>query len=164
VVRRSFLLVALATLSLASCKRGPQYCIFDGTFIGAAPQPFVALNPDLSVDDKPNRYSWQEFTWPTDPAWTHVRADQGAWLFEGTTGGAPWTFRGTFSPDAGGNFVRLGSTGNPPQAQVVGNNGRPTLLLYRVRPCREFEGSKTGVRTCTKWGSEVYARTKLTCE
>jgi hypothetical protein len=163
-VRRSLLVAAVATLSLVSCKRGPQYCIFDGTFIGAAPQPFVALNPDLTVDDKPNRYSWQEFTWPTDPAWTHVRADQGAWLFEGTTGGARWTFRGTFSADAGGSFVRLESTGAPPQAQVVGTSGKPTLLLYRVRPCREFEGSKTGVRTCIRWGSEVNARTKLTCE
>ncbi len=38
------------------------------------------------------------------------------------------------------------------------------MLLYRVRPCREFEGSQSGIRTCVKWGVEVNARTKLTCE
>lgn len=164
-MRRSFLAAAAAgALNLLACQRGPQYCIFDGTFIGAAPQPFVALNPDLTVNDKPNRYTWQEFVWPTDPAWAHVRPDHGAWLFEGSIGGTPWTFRGTFASDAGGSFVRLDSTGAPPPVQVVGSNGKPTLLLYRVRPCREFEGSKSGVRTCTKWGAEVNARTKLTCE
>jgi hypothetical protein len=164
-VRRSTLAAAAtAALSLLACQRGPQYCIFDGTFIGAAPQPFVAMNPDGTVDEKPNRYTWQEFVWPTDPAWTHVRPDRGGWLFEGTTGGAPWTFRGAFAPDAGGGFVRLESTGSPPAVQVVGNNGKPTLLVYRVRPCREFEGSRTGVRTCTKWAAEVNARSKLTCE
>jgi len=163
-VRRSFLLAALTALSLASCKRGPQYCIFDGTFIGAAPQPFVPLNPDLTVDDKPNRYSWQEFVWPTDPAWIHVRPDGTAWLFEGSTGGVPWTFRGSFAPDGGGSFVRLESSGDPPHVQVVGTGGKPTLLLYRVRPCYAFEGSQSGVRTCTRWGAEVNARTKLTCE
>ena len=164
-MRRSFLAASAAgALNLLACQRGPQYCIFDGTFIGAAPQPFVALNPDLTVNDKPNRYTWQEFVWPTDPAWTHVRPDRDAWVFEGTTGGSPWTFRGTFASDAGGGFVRLDSTGAPPPVQVVGSNGKPTLLLYRVRPCREFEGSKSGVRTCTKWGAEVNARTKLTCE
>jgi hypothetical protein len=151
-------------LLLAACQRGPQYCIFDGTVIGVAPVPFVAMNPDGTVDQTPSRYSWREFVWPTDPAWTHVRADRGAWLFEGTTGGTPWTFRGTFSPDAGGVFVRLETTGSPPAVQVVGSNGRPSLLVYRLRPCREFEGSRTGVRTCTKWGSEVNARTTLTCE
>lgn len=156
--------VAAAALPLLACQRGPQYCIFDGTFIGAAPQPFVALNPDGTVDEKPNRYTWQEFVWPTDPAWTHVRPDRGGWLFEGTTGGIPWTFRGAFAPDAGDGFVRLESTGAPPAVQVVGNSGKPTLLVYRVRPCREFEGSRTGVRTCTKWGAEVNARSKLTCE
>jgi len=46
----------------------------------------------------------------------------------------------------------------------AGTNGKPTLLLYRVRPCREFEGSRSGVRTCTRWSPEVNARTKLTCE
>ena len=153
---------AIAALSLA-CQRGAQYCIFDGTFVGAAPQPFVAMNADGTVDDRPNRYSWQEFTWPTDPAWNRVRPDRGGWLFEGSTGGAPWSFRGTFGPDAGGTFVRLESTGSPPPVQVVGTHGKPTLLMYRVRPCREFEGSKSGVRTCTRWGAEVNARTKLTC-
>jgi len=48
--------------------------------------------------------------------------------------------------------------------QVVGAGSKPSLLVYRLRPCREFEGSRTGVRTCTKWGTEVNARTKLTCE
>jgi len=163
-VRRSLLTAAVALVLLPACKRGPQYCIFDGTFIGAAPQPFVALNPDMTVDDTPNRYTWREFVWPTDPAWTHVRRDGAAWLFEGTTGGTPWTFHGVFAPDAGGGFVRTGATGTPPPVQVIGSNGKPTLLVYRLRPCREFEGSQTGVRTCTLWGAEVNAHTKLTCE
>ena len=164
-MRRSPLVAAAtAALSLLACQRGPQYCIFDGTVIGAAPQPFVAMNPDGTVDEKPNRYTWREFVWPTDPAWNHVRPDRGGWLFEGTTGGSPWTFRGTFAPDAGGGFVRLESTGSPPSVQVVGSNGKPTLLVYRVRPCREFEGSRSGIRTCTSWGAEVNARTKLTCD
>jgi len=163
-VRRSLLASAATTALFLACQRGPQYCIFDGTFVGAAPQPFVAMNADGTVDDKPNRYSWQEFVWPTDPAWKHVRPDRGGWLFEGSTGGTPWSFRGTFAPDAGGGFVRLESTGSPPAVQVIGTNGKPTLLLYRVRPCREFEGSRSGVRTCTRWSPEVNARTKLTCE
>ncbi len=163
-MRRSVLAAASVTLLLAACQRGPQYCIFDGTVIGAAPVPFVAMNPDGTVDETPNRYSWREFVWPTDPAWTHVRPDRGGWLFEGTTVGTPWSFRGTFSPDAGGAFVRLESSGSPPAVQVVGAGGKPVLLVYRLRPCREFEGSRTGVRTCTKWGAEVNARTKLTCE
>ena len=164
-MRRSVLAaIALAQLLLPACQRGPQYCIFDGTNIGAAPVPFVAMNPDGTVDERPSRYSWREFVWPTDPAWTHVRPDRGAWLFEGTTGGVPWTFRGVFSPDAGGGFVRLEATGTPPPVQVIGSNGKPALLVYRLRPCREFEGSQSGVRTCTRWGAEVNARTKLTCE
>ena len=161
-MRRS--VIVSLTLLLAACERGPQYCIFDGTTIGAAPVPFVAMNPDGTVDQRESRLNWREFTWPTDPAWTHVRRDGAAWLFEGTTGGVPWTFRGAFAPDAGGAFVRLGATGTPPPAQIVGANGKPTMLLYRVRPCREFEGSQSGVRTCVKWGVEVNARTKLTCE
>ncbi|HZX41334.1 MAG TPA: hypothetical protein VFE93_05800 [Myxococcaceae bacterium] len=163
-MRRSVLVVVSAAVLVWACQRGPQYCIFDGTVIGAAPVPFVAMNPDGTVDQTPNRYSWREFVWPTDPAWSHVRADRGAWLFEGTTGGAPWTFRGTFSADAGGAFVRLEQTGTPPAVQVVGNDSKPSVLVYRLRPCREFDGSRSGVRTCTKWGAEVNARTKLTCE
>jgi hypothetical protein len=158
-------LVALYSVPLlAACERGPQYCIFDGTIIGAAPQPFVAMNPDGTVDETRTRYTWREFVWPTDPAWTHVRRDGAAWLFEGTTGGTPWTFHGIFSPDAGGGFVRTDATGTPPTVQVIGSSGKPTLLVYRLRPCREFEGSQSGVRTCTLWGAEVNARTKLTCE
>ena len=118
---------------LASCQRGPQYCIFDGTIIGAAPQPFVAMNPDGTVDETRTRYTWREFVWPTDPAWTHVRREGAAWLFEGTTGGTPWTFRGVFSADAGSGFVRTDATGTPPPVQVVGSNGKPTLLVYRLR-------------------------------
>lgn len=163
-MRRSVALLLALTFHLAGCERGPQYCIFDGTIIGAAPVPFVPMNPDGTIDQRESRLNWREFTWPTDPAWTHVRRDGGAWRFEGTTGGAPWTFRGTFSPDAGGGFVRLESTGAPPAVQVVGTNGKPTLLVYRLRPCREFEGSQSGIRTCVKWGAEVNARTKLTCE
>ena len=101
---------------------------------------------------------------PTDPAWEHVRRDGAAWLFEGTTGGTPWSFRGTFSADGGSGFVQLDQTGSPPPVVVLGRAGKPTLLVYRLRPCREFEGSQTGVRTCTRWGAEVNARTKLTCE
>ncbi len=163
-MRRSLLAAISLAQLLTACQRGPQYCIFDGTNIGAAPVPFVAMNPDGTVDEKPSRYTWREFVWPTDPAWTHVRPDRGAWLFEGTTGGVPWTFRGVFSPDAGGAFVRLDATGTPPPVQVIGSNGKPTLLVYRLRPCREFEGSQSGVRTCIRWGAEVNARTKLTCE
>jgi len=102
---------------LASCQRGPQYCIFDGTIIGAAPQPFVAMNPDGTVDETRTRYTWREFVWPTDPAWTHVRREGAAWLFEGTTGGTPWTFRGVFSADAGSGFVRTDATGTPPRGR-----------------------------------------------
>lgn len=163
-VRWSALLAVSVLGVLAACERGPRYCIFDGTTIGAAPVPFVAMNPDGTVDEKRSRYTWREFTWPTDPAWTHVRPDGGEWLFEGTTDGVPWTFRGVFTADAGGAFVRLGATGVPPPVQVVGRGGKPTLLLYRVRPCREFEGSQSGVRTCTRWGAEVNARTQLTCD
>lgn len=163
-MRWSFLAILCSLLWLGGCERGPRYCIFDGTTIGVAPLPFVAMNPDGTVAETPARYTWREFVWPTDPAWDHVRPDRGAWLFEGKTGGVPWTFRGVFSPDAGGAFVRLDATGAPPAVQVVGSNGKPTLLVYRLRPCREFEGSQTGVRTCTRWGAEVNARTKLTCE
>jgi len=162
---RSLVLVALCCgLLLSACRRGPQYCIFDGTEIGAAPLPFVPMNPDGTIDTRPSRYNWREFVWPTDPAWEHVRRDGATWLFEGTTGGTPWSFHGTFSPDAGGGFVQLDRTGSPPPVQVLGKDGKPTLLVYRLRPCREFEGSQSGVRTCTRWGAEVNARTKLTCE
>jgi hypothetical protein len=151
-------------LLLASCHRGPHYCLFDGTFIGAAPAPFVPFNPDGTVDSRPTRYTWREFVWPTDPQLVHVRPQTGGWLFEGTTGGIPWSFQGSFPSDAGGAFVRSTSTGTPPAVEVEGQRGKPTLLSYRLRPCREFEGSPSGVRTCTRWGAEVNARTRLTCE
>jgi hypothetical protein len=163
-VRRTVLPVTLLLLLAVGCQRGPQYCIFDGTTIGAAPLPFVPMNPDGTVDETRTRYTWREFVWPTDPAWDRVRPDRGAWLFEGRTGGVPWSFRGVFFPDAGSAFARLEETGTPPPVQVVGRDGKPTLLVYRLRPCREFEGSQSGVRTCTRWGAEVNARTKLTCE
>ena len=163
-MRRSVPPLVCLALLLAACQRGPQFCIFDGTHIGAAPVPFVPMNPDGTIDQRDSRLTWREFTWPTDPAWTHVRRDGGAWLFEGTTGGVPWTFRGAFSADAGGAFTRLSSTGMPPAVQVVGSEGKPALLVYRLHPCREFQGSQSGVRSCVKWGAEVNARTKLTCE
>jgi hypothetical protein len=154
----------VGALLLASCHRGPGYCLFDGTFIGAAPAPFVPLNPNGTVDSRPSRYTWREFVWPTDPQVVHVRPKAGQWLFEGTTAGVPWSFQGTFAADAGGAFVRSASTGAPPSVEVEGQGGKPTQLSYRLRPCREFEGSRSGVRTCTRWGAEVNARTRLTCQ
>ena len=153
--------VAIAALSLA-CQRGPQYCIFDGTFVGAAPQPFVPMNADGTVDEKPNRYSWQEFTWPTDPALDTVESTPTGWVFRGRTGGQPWSINGSFS-GPGRSFVRTGETGSPPQIAIDGKDGRPVLLRYRLRPCREFKGSASGVRTCVEWGRELNARTKLNC-
>jgi len=158
----SRLLLLAWGLLLASCHRGPHYCLFDGTFIGAAPAPFVPLNPDGTVDDRPTRFTWREFVWPTDPQLVHVRPRAGDWLVEGTTSGVPWSFQGSF--DAGGAFVRSASTGMPPAVEVEGQGGKPTLLSYRLRPCREFEGSPSGVRNCTRWGAEVNARTRLTCQ
>ena len=164
-MRRTVAPLVSLTLLLAACERGPQYCIFDGTNIGAAPVPFVPMNPDGTVDQRESRLTWREFTWPTDPAWTHVRRDGGAWLFEGTTGGVPWTFRGAFSPDAGGGVRAAHVDGDAAdRCRSSEATGRPTLLVYRLRPCREFEGSQSGVRTCIRWGAEVNARTKLTCE
>ena len=153
----------LLPLLLAGCERGPQYCLFDGTFIGAAPLPFVAMNPDGTVDPTPSRYQWREFVWPTDPAWVRVRPVGSEWSFEGTTGGTPWSFQGGFTADAGTAFVRTSVQGTPPQVEILGQNGKPALLIYRLRPCRKFEGSPSGVRTCTQWGAEVNARTQLTC-
>src|SRR5262249_29884626 len=97
---RPLVLVALCCgLLMSACRRGPQYCLFDGTETGAAPLPSVPRTPDGPTAPRPSRYNWREFVWPTDPAWEHVRRDGAAWLFEGTTGGTPWTFHGTFSPD-----------------------------------------------------------------
>jgi hypothetical protein len=161
-VGRRFLVLSL--LLLAGCQRGPRYCLFDGTFIGAAPLPYVAMNPDGTVDDTPSRYQWREFVWPTDPQWVRVRPEGGKWIFEGTTGGTPWSFQGSFSGDGGTAFVQSNVQGTPPVVNVLGRDGKPTLLVYRLRPCRTFEGSQSGVRTCTLWGAEVNARTQLTCE
>jgi hypothetical protein len=158
------LLLLAGVLLLASCRRGPGYCLFDGTFIGAAPAPFVPLNPSGTVDDRPSRYTWREFVWPTDPQLVHVLPRAGEWLIEGTTGGVPWSFRGSFPADAGGGFARSATSGAPPAMEVEGKDGKPTRLSYRLRPCREFEGSSSGVRTCTRWGAEVNARTRLSCQ
>ena len=161
---RSSIRLALVSLALASsCQRGPQLCIFDGTSIGVTPMPMVALHPDGRLDPE-SRYSWQEFPWPTDPQLVTVEhvAKEG-WVVRGTTGGQPWTLSGAFS-GTGGGFVRAGQEGAPPALEVDGREGRPVLLRYRVKPCREFQGSKTGVRTCTSWGRELNARTKLHCE
>jgi len=157
-------LLVLVLLTLAGCERGPRYCLFDGTFIGAAPLPYVGMNPDGTVDSTPSRYEWREFVWPTDPQWLRVRPQGNAWLFEGTTGGRPWSFSGSFSGDGGADFVQSMVQGTPPAVTVLGSGGKPTLLVYRLKPCRTFEGSSSGVRTCTQWGAEVNARTRLTCE
>ena len=158
------ILLVVALLLAVGCQRGPRYCLFDGTFIGAAPLPYVAMNPDGTVDTTPSRYQWREFVWPTDPQWTRVRPQGDAWLFEGTTGGTPWSFSGTFSGDGGVDFVRATVQGSPPTVSVLGRGGKPILLVYRLKPCRTFEGSASGVRTCTRWGAEVNAHTRVTCE
>jgi hypothetical protein len=158
------ILLLAGPLLLAGCHRGPRYCLFDGTFIGAAPVPFVPLNPEGSADDRPSRFTWREFVWPTDPQFVHVRPEAGEWIFEGTTGGVPWSFRGAFLTDGGGTFVRIATTGTPPAVEIEGQGRKPAMLFYRLRPCREFLGSPSGVRTCTRWGAEVNARTRLTCE
>jgi hypothetical protein len=147
---------------LAGCERGPRLCIFDGTTIGATPIPMVALNPDGTLAPE-SRYSWQEFTWPTDPALETVERVGSNWVFRGANGGQAWTFTGAFS-GSGGAFIRASETGTPPTISVDGVDGRPVLLRYRVKPCREFLGSKTGVRTCVSWGRELNARTKLHCD
>jgi hypothetical protein len=160
---RSRCCLAWLTLVLANgCQRGPQLCIFDGTMIGITPLPMVALHPDGTLD-KDSRYTWQEFTWPTDPQLVTVEHVSSGWVFRGTSGGQPWTFRGSFSGSAGA-FVRSAQEGAAPAVEVDGEGGRPVLLRYRVQPCRQFQGSKTGVRTCTSWGRELNARTKLHCE
>jgi hypothetical protein len=153
-------LALLAALSLG-CQRGPPLCVFDGTTIGGTPAPVVIFNPDGSVATD-SRYVWQEFTWPTDPALDTVESTRTAWIFRGKTGGQPWSFTGTFS-GPGGSFVRTAETGSPPQIAVDGKGGRPVLLRYRLRPCREFTGSASGVRTCVEWGRELNARTRLNC-
>jgi len=154
---------AVTALTLAvGCKRGPLLCIFDGTSIGITPIPIVALHPDGTLDED-SRYNWQEFPWPTDPQLLSVQHLGAGWVFRGAVGGQPWTFSGNFS-GRGGGFVRTTQEGAAPAVEVDGKDGRPVLLRYRVKPCREFQGSKTGERQCTNWGRELYARTKLQCE
>jgi hypothetical protein len=154
--------LALVALALGSgCKRGPQLCIFDGTSIGVTALPMVALHPDGTLDAD-SRYNWQEFPWPTDPQILTVEHQGAGWALRGTTAGKPWSFSGSFSGPAGA-FVRTSEAGAPPPMEVDGREGRPVLLRYRVKPCREFEGSKTGERRCTSWGRELNARTKLQC-
>ncbi len=154
--------LAVALVLTSACRRGPELCIFDGTSIGIPPLPMVALHADGTLD-KENRYSWQEFTWPTDPQLETVQHVGPDWVFRGSTGGQPWSFTGAFPP-AGGGLVRTAQQGNPPAMDVEGALGRPVLVRYRVKPCRQFEGSKTGVRTCVSWGRELNARTKLRCD
>jgi hypothetical protein len=154
--------LALVTLLVTGCQRGTQPCIFDGTSIGITPMPIVALHPDGTLDPE-NRYSWQEFPWPTDPQLVGAERLTSGWVFRGTTAGQPWSFSGAFT-GAGGAFVRTAEQGGPPAIDIDGKGGRPALLRYRVKPCREFQGSKAGVRTCTNWGKELNARTKLHCE
>jgi hypothetical protein len=160
-VKRLVLGILVVPLA-AGCQRGPQLCIFDGTSIGITPMPIVALNPDGTLNTE-SRYSWQEFTWPTDPVVVTVQRMPAGWAFQGTTSGQPWSFVGSFSADGGG-FRRTSENGGPPAIDVDGKAGRPVLLRYRVKPCREFVGSQSGVRTCVSWGREQYARTKLVCE
>lgn len=161
-MRSSRRLALLALVLASSCQRGPRLCIFDGTSIGMTPLPMVALHPDGTLDTE-SRYSWQEFPWPTDPQLVTVEHLASGWLLRGTTGGQPWMLSGVFS-GTGGSFVRTGQEGSPPSLEVDGTQGRPVLVRYRVKPCREFQGSKTGVRVCTSWGRELNARTKLQCE
>jgi len=147
---------------LAGCRRGPELCYFDGTNIGASPLPMMALRADGSLDPD-SRYSWQEFPWPTNPQVDTVQHLAQAWVFRGATSGQGWSFTGTFS-GPGGAFLRTSQEGTPPAMEVRGAQGRPVLLRYRAKPCRHFEGSKTGARTCLEWGREVYAQTKLHCD
>ncbi len=146
----------------SACHRGPQLCIFDGTSIGITPMPMVALQPDGTLDSE-SRYSWQDFPWPTDPQLVTVEHVPLGWVLRGTTSGHRWSFEGAFS-GAGGAFVRTGQQGAPPAMDVDGQDARPVLLRYRVKPCRHFDGSTTGDRTCTNWGRELNARTRLHCE
>ena len=154
--------VALLLSFLVGCRRGPELCYFDGTSIGVTPMPMVALHADGTLDPE-SRYSWQEFPWPTNPQVESVQHVTPAWVFRGTTGGATWSFAGTFSGPAGA-FVRTAQEGSPPAMDVQAVRGRPVLLRYRVKPCRQFEGSKTGARTCLDWGRELNAQTKLHCD
>ncbi len=152
----------LALALAGACQRGPRLCIFDGTSIGITSMPMVALHEDGTLDPE-NRYSWQEFPWPTDPQFETVQRLDAGWAFRGRTGGQGWSFTGAFPAD-GGAFVRADHEGSPPAVDVEGASGRPTLLRYRVKPCRQFQGSQSGVRTCLGWGRELNARTKLHCE
>jgi hypothetical protein len=122
----------------------------------------VALHPDGTLDEE-SRYSWQDFPWPTDPQLVTVEHLSSGWVFRGTTSGRPWSFRGAFS-GPGGAFARTGQEGAPPALDIIAKEARPVLVRYRVKPCRVFEGSTTGARTCTSWGRELNARTKLHCE
>ncbi len=124
--------------------------------------PFVAMNSDGTLDPHENRFAWREFTWPTDPQFTSVERTSRGWMVRGTTSGRNWSFEGAVA-DAG-TFVRGKVTGEPPPVSVDLDGDRPRLLRYRTRPCYAFEGSANGVRTCTKWGVEINARTKLSCE
>ncbi len=160
-MRHPLRLACVALALEAACHRGPQLCIFDGTSIGITPTPIVALHPDGTLDSD-SRYSWQDFPWPTDPQLVTVEHVGSAWVVRGTTSGRPWSFTGAFS--GAGAFVRTGQEGAAPAMDVDGKDARPVLLRYRVKPCREFQGSKTGARTCTSWGRELNARTKLQCE
>ena len=155
--------LACVVLVLATgCQRGPQLCIFDGTRIGVTPLPMVAFHADGTLDPE-SRYNWQEFPWPTDPQLVTVEHVSQGWVFRGTAGGQPWSFAGAFK-EPGGVFVRTAQEGLAPAVEVDSQGGRPVLVRYRVKPCREFQGSKTGVRSCTNWGRELNARTKLHCE
>ena len=122
----------------------------------------VALHPDGTLDPE-SRYNWQEFPWPTDPQLVTVERVSQAWVFRGTSDGQAWMFSGSFS-GAGSAFVRSAQEGAAPAMEVEAQGGRPTLARYRVKPCWAFQGSKTGARTCTSWGRELNARTKLHCE
>ncbi|MGO9831874.1 MAG: hypothetical protein ACLPJH_17205 [Myxococcaceae bacterium] len=159
----SWLRLFCAALLLASgCQRGPQLCLFNGTSIGLTPLPMVALHADGTLDPE-SRYSWQDFSWPTDPELETVQRMPQGWTFRGSSGGRPWSFTGAFA-SAGGAFVRTAQEGSPPAMEVEGAQGRPALVRYRVKPCRQFEGSKTGARSCLSWGREHNARTKLQCD
>src|SRR5262249_48231458 len=134
--------------------------------------------PDGTVDQTPSPYQWRGIVWaPHPPRGRGGPGGKGGGV-RGAPRGTPGGFNGTLCGGGGAGVGRghgrggsapgaapaKGGEARPPPVTVLGKGGKPTLLVYRLRPCRTFEGSSSGVRTCTKWGAEVNARTRLTCE
>jgi hypothetical protein len=141
--------------------------------VGPHPQPFVAMNPDGTVDDRPNRYGLARiFVWPTDPAWTHIPSrPRRVACSRGKTGGAPWSFPRASSRRTRGLASSAGSRtgGRRPTVQGRrGKDGKPTLsALPRAgragRIEREPERRRPDLHPSGAARGEN-ARTKLTCE